>query len=321
MDRQTEKLLVELESNPSDRGLLTVLADHLQQQGDPRGELIVIDLTASTEQAAMERRRALCLELAPTFAPKTKTKTTWGVGFIRKLEIKEPGSSLAKHEGFAHPSCRLLESLTFGSWHALGVTIPDGVLPRSLRTLIAREKITKTSDLSGLPHLDHLLCMESGRLVNASLSSLTLDNPPTQTLEALRPDDLPALRRLTVEKLIEPFLERIAKFLPQLAELELVGCLFDDDYDALEDALAGHKLAKLTLDPWRNPPLDRARLAALCDELVVPAGNKSTPVVGSYVTHATFGRGQVLREFDGKLEIAFASGTRTLKDGPYLKRQ
>lgn len=321
MDRETEKLLVELEPDPSDRGLLTVLADHLQQQGDPRGELIVLDLTASTDQAAMERRRALCLELAPKFAPKTKAKTTWGVGFIRKLEMKEPGASLAKHEGFAHPSCRLLESLTFGTWHALGVTVPDGVLPRSLRTLIAREKLTKNSDLSGLPHLQHLLCMESGRLINASLSSLTLDNPPKPTLEALRPDDLPALRSLTIEKLIEPFLERIAKFLPQLTDLALVGCVFDDDYEALEEALAGHKLATLTLDPWRNPPLDRERLAGLCDELVIPANNKSTPAVGSYVTHATFGRGQVLREFDGKLEIAFPGGTRMLKDGPYLKRQ
>lgn len=317
---QTAKLVRELESDPRDRGLLAVLADHLQQLGDPRGELIVLELTASPEQVAMDRRRALCIQLAPAFDSASSTKTTWGLGFIRAIEMKEPGPSLAAHAGFAHPSCRLLESLTLGSWHRLGVTIPDGVLPRSLRTLILRDRLSKTSDLSGLPHLDHLLCMDAGRLIHPTLRSLTLSNPSNQTLDALAPDELPALRTLTIEKSIEPFLDRIASLLPQLTELVLEHAIFDDDsYAILETTLAGHRLARLAIEPWRNPSLDRDRLAALADELVIPASNKPA-AAGTYVTHAKFGRGQVLREFDGKLEIAFSSGKRTLKDGPYLKR-
>jgi len=317
MDPQTEKLLRELEPDPRNRGLLAVLADHLQQLGDPRGELIVLDLTASPESAAMARRRELCVELAPPFDKKSSPKTTWGLGFIRSIEIEEPGTSLA---GFSHPSCRLLESLTVGSWHRLGVTVPEGALPRSLRTLIVRDKISKASDLSGLPHLELVLCMDAGRLVHPTLRSLTLFDPSTQTLDALSPDELPGLRTLTIEKSIEPFLDRLAGLLPQLTELVLDHTIFEDDaYEILETALAGRKLARLAIEPWRNPSLDRDRLAALTDELVIPASNKSA-VAGSYVTHEKFGRGEVLREFDGKLEIAFSSGKRTLKDGPYLKR-
>lgn len=203
--------------------------------------------------------------------------------------------------------------------HALETTIPDGVLPRSLRTLDVRDAIAKRSDLTGLPYLTHLACMEADRLIHPTLSALTLFNPPNETLDALQHDDLPAVCTLTLEKNIYPFLDHLAHFLPQLTELTLERCLFDDDsYELLENGLDGHKLGHLTINPWHNVPLDRDRLALLCDELTIPTDARAP--AGTHVTHEKFGRGTILREFDGKLEIAFPSGKRTLKDGPYLKR-
>lgn len=321
-DPQTEKLLRELEADPGNRGLLTVLGDHLQQLGDERGELISLDLAASTEQAAMTRRREICVRLAPPFDKSTWPKPTWGIGFLRKLELMYPGKTLATHaEGFGHPSCRLLESVQFGTHHRLGITIPAGVLPRSLRTLTVHDSIATKSDLTSLPYLTQLSCMDADRLVHPTLSALTLENPSNETLDALQHDDLPAVRTLTLEQHIYPFLDRLAHFLPQLTELALDRCVFDDDsYELLEKGLAGHKLAHLTIAPWHDTPLDRERLALLTDGLVITATKTSAPAAGSFVIHEKFGRGEVIRAFDGKLEIAFKSGKRTLKDGPYLQR-
>lgn len=307
-----ESLLRELEADPGNRGLLAVLADQLQLAGDPRGELITLDLAASTEPEAMARRRALCLELAPAY-PKA-AKPTWGIGFLRKLEMPE-----LERDVVAHPSCRLLESLTIGTFHRLGITIPDELLPRSLRTLLIKDKLDARSELSGLPHLKHVMVLDCRRVIHQTLSSLSLYAPDDKTLDALDPEDLPALRTLRLDQSIHPFLERITKWLPQLDELELDGCIWDDDsYDTLEEALDGRKLRKLTVVPWHSLGIDQQRLAALCEQLAGPA---VAPVsTATHVTHEKFGRGRILRELDGKLEIEFPTGKRTLKDGPYLKR-
>lgn len=316
MDPHVAKLLNELEADPGNRGLLSVLGDRLQQVGDPRGELVVLDLTASTEPEALARRRELCIELAPPYS--VKARPTWGIGYLRKLELAAEGGSLAKHAAtFAHPSCRLLESVTLGTHHALGVKIPDALLPRSLRTLVLYEKLSPGSDLTGLPYLEHLGLRDAARLIHPTLSSLTLDNPSERLVATLTADDLPGVRKLTIRNC--DALTFDCPILAQLDELVLEQCRFDGD--VLEAALDGRKLPRLVIHPHPLAPLDRHQLAALCDTFELK-GSVKTPE-GTFVEHTgkpEWGRGRIVKEIDGKVEIEFPSGTRVLKDGPYLKR-
>ena len=142
-------------------------------------------------------------------------------------------------------------------------------------------------------------------------------------MQWLQPTHLPAVTKLAVDRCTQDqvivALEYVG-WLGQITELTLSSVRFTaEDYEALERGLAGRKLARLSIDS--RTPLDRDRLLALCDELVVPV---DAPVPASlFVEHTgrpEWGRGRILRAFDGKLEIEFPSGRRTLKDGPYLRR-
>ncbi len=79
----------------------------------------------------------------------------------------------------------------------------------------------------------------------------------------------------------------------------------------------------MTLHPRWGNPLDLEMLETLCD--VLDASHLAPrPQLDLYVEHTgkpEWGRGRIVREFDGKLEIEFPSGKRTLKaDAPFLKR-
>jgi hypothetical protein len=148
---------------------------------------------------------------------------------------------------------------------------------------------------------------------------------------------LPRLRSLSlaapIDKLAHPTLSRLELAgafkqplddLPALTELAIAT---DDDPSALlkwlaTSALGGRKLARLDLAKCHVPAAWLEPLAKITGELVV--ANVVPEKSGTFVRHRNkpeWGRGRVVREFDGKIEIAFpAAGTKVFrKDATFLE--
>ena len=333
-DPRTEELLVELEAAPQDRGLLTVLGDHLQQRGDERGELIILGLAASTDPDARARQRELTEALSPELG-----SATWGIGFLSKLSLWITDDPLSRCAAtLSHPSCRLLSSLKiklsqlvdYGS-APTALQLPAGLLPRSLRTLELDGGAAAPSDLSSLRYLEHLQVDSVRGLAHPTLASLQIH---TETIEECDPRQLPAVRSLAIHvphwlryqehALVEPFVR--AGWIEQLTELALHDVPLDvANVGLLSRALAGRRLARLSIANSGLTKFDRPTLQALCTELVFECNGTTPPSATTlhveHVNKPEWGRGRILREYDGKVEIAFASGTRTFKaDAPYLRR-
>jgi uncharacterized protein (TIGR02996 family) len=329
-DARTRELLGQLETAPDDRGLYGVLADHLQQRGDPRGELIALDLLGSLEETALARRRQLAAGLAPPLDRGISYRPRWGIGFLRTLELSTLPTTNQLRTLLAHPSCRLLEALVIRPivvHEQTTLLLPTGVLPRSLRTLVLEGGLEAGSDLSTLPNLDHVRLAHFAELAHPTLASLTLSRPAPDVFERCRAEQLPGLTRLVVAGYHEPDLVRSivrTGLLGQLSELELeLVSLELPELALLEEGLGGRRLSRLVLDYCGWTALERPRLAALCDTLVFD--DRGATVAGPiYIEHASkpeWGRGTVVREGDGKVVVAFDSGTRTFKsDAPFLRR-
>jgi hypothetical protein len=325
-DPRTEELLRELEARPGDRDLLAVLADHMQLRGDERGEMLVLDLRAGMDPAALARRRELYAVLAPEIGDYSADKLTWGIGFLRKLELRLHSLD-ERAKVLTHPSCRLLEVLElYAAYQAKPLAIPPGSLPRSLRTLFVDKPAP--ADLSWLPYLEQLRIDDVDQaLSHPTVRSLELRNARRELIIDSA-HALPAVTKLTVYrgprlKTIELLAE--AGWLGRVHVLELDSTeLGEHDVRALEAAYASRKLARLEL---RNAKLTadyRGRLARVCDELdfrdALPGKAAGVEWIEN-TKNPDLGRGRVVREFDGKVEVAFPSGTRTFKaDAPFLKR-
>jgi len=155
-DAEVQALLGELEANPGDRGLLSVLADVLQLRGEPRGELIMHDLAVSLDPAALARRRELTALLAPSLGPSGKLY--WGIGFVRKVELGYGVMTDHLEKLFADPSCRLLEVLSIHRYDPRPAPVlARRLLPRSLRRIELHCDLSVGSDFSGLPYLQHVV--------------------------------------------------------------------------------------------------------------------------------------------------------------------
>jgi uncharacterized protein (TIGR02996 family) len=164
-DPITLELTEQLLDDPDDPGALAVLADQLQGSGDPRGELIAIQLALAgaprsaslddeddddgdpdyqpdprdAEIRAQLRRRAVLFErLALPLDPNDRV--VWGIGFLRRLElVGKTGTRLSDQIAiWRNPSLRLLAELqvTFAAEHDANWTsrLVD-VIPKSLRRL------------------------------------------------------------------------------------------------------------------------------------------------------------------------------------------
>ena len=123
--------LSDLRARPDDRELLEVYADWLESRGDPRGELIAVQLAEQRCLIAAEfeeaRTRAIeLIEAHPELCPEAsldcadrKLWATWAGGFIRRLELVfdeqhneiEGGGAPLLARILAHPSLALLDQL------------------------------------------------------------------------------------------------------------------------------------------------------------------------------------------------------------------
>ena len=197
-DAQAQALFAELEANPGDRGLLTVLADHLQQQGHERGELIMHDLAGSLDAAALERRRVLTSALAPPLSPGTRFG--WGIGFVRKLELGYGVMADQLQAMFAHPSCRLLEVIVLNRYDGRALPVlTRKMLPRSLRRIELWADLAMGSDFSGLDFLKEVVLE---RASEASLDALEACGKRIPRL-TIRTYELRAQHRPRLEALCE----------------------------------------------------------------------------------------------------------------------
>ncbi len=156
-DRRAE-LEAAIEDDPYDPRGFAVLGDYLMEIGDPRGELIALQLggrKGAMEHAAGELFAQLHVELEGV-------ELGWAYGYARAATV-EPATAHATHAVLAHPSLRFLAELRLRGPGSLGPAIAEiAAAPRpSLRVLALGENhASKVGDCSALwaavPRLLHV---------------------------------------------------------------------------------------------------------------------------------------------------------------------
>jgi hypothetical protein len=197
-------------------------------------------------------------------------------------------------------------------------------LPASLRALgrtgQCADDWPELGKLARLPRLEELTLHGRGffdDLAHPRLRRLELAlTRPFAQVVGLSPRALPRLTELAFDGtasardfdylldvlIAKSWLVRVTKLALRRGELTALGIA------SLEAGLAGRRLAELDLTGTRIHPSMRARLAALCEELVAPTLVEIAPEA-PYVEHTgrpEWGRGYVVRRFDGKVEVEFA---------------
>ena len=117
-EQRDRALEAAIASAPEDLGGYLVYADWLQQHGEPRGELIVVQhaLASAPHDAALRAREAALFadhgdRLLGPLALMGDARVDWHCGFVRSIDL---GSSLSTSSPelleslFAHPSLQLL---------------------------------------------------------------------------------------------------------------------------------------------------------------------------------------------------------------------
>jgi hypothetical protein len=190
-DDMSLELRRQLEAAPQDRALLQVLADHLQELGHERGELIALQLADGAGEARVAELRAALL---PQFAHDA----AWGIGFLAELTQYLGYGPLGASSGpLLHESSRLLHRLTLWGAHREGfhVDLAQADLPRSLRVLEVRGGLIGCDLSRRLPHLERLVLDRCGAVAHATVTELELVETDRDTIEACA-RGLPAVRRL-----------------------------------------------------------------------------------------------------------------------------
>jgi uncharacterized protein (TIGR02996 family) len=160
---ERERLLSAIAADPDAIENWLVYADWLTDRGDPRGELIVLELaieTSTANEEAVERHRALLRDETAWLSPRLEAEshhlqlTLWR-GFIREAEVFGPRDDLPTRETlaalFADPHACLLRTLAL-SRH---VQLLDGV-----RSDVVRELRLDPRGARELPLADTLPSLE-----------------------------------------------------------------------------------------------------------------------------------------------------------------
>ncbi|MEO8702360.1 MAG: DUF3553 domain-containing protein [Kofleriaceae bacterium] len=346
LDDTATQLLDQLAASPDDEGILAVLADALQSQGEPRGELIAIQLRLKSATPAdvavlVRRRDDLMLQLSPPLA--VGERCAWGIGFVRRVELAAfTGTRLAELATlWRHPSMRIASEvqLELGvAYHQATMTAAFAGIRAHLRRLVldTAQRLESLAELvAGLPRLAQLVVHDSAdfdRLAHPELRRLVLRSLEITQLPdvvpRLSPGALPQLTELGLRGTrtrTDDVCEALATshWLRRLDQLDLCnGTLTERGIQALADGLGGRRLA--LLDVTGNPMAMTLRtpLAKLCEQLVFP--DQLEPTGPVFVTHRTkpeWGRGTLLRRYDGKLEVEFPNIGRKIfrADAPFLE--
>ena len=380
-DARLEPVLERLADSPDDLEGISIIGDLLSENGDPQGELISIQLAlrdmkpereperlgltlkgqqlnvrTPREREAVDPKRAQLLqrhhELMASLAPRLDTadRTTWGIGFVRRLELGVKSCERLPElvSVWRHPTMRLLTELRLDlrtrADHAPTFQQLAAELPRSLRRL---ELCGRESDdhplaqvVAALPRLTHLVFL-SGRAGDPSIAHPTLTDVEfhgsthADVIATLSVDALPAVRGVVVRDWsaqTDP-LAALART-PWIARLERIHIdapsrvderspFTADTAPTLRNALGGRKLARLEITGVPTTLAVRAALAELCVELICPAASVVLDANTKHVKHANkpeWGRGKIVKRQGDKLEVKFPEvGVKVFKaDAPFL---
>ncbi|MGN6105752.1 MAG: DUF3553 domain-containing protein [Kofleriaceae bacterium] len=339
------ELLAQLLAQPDDLGVLEVVADALQSRGDPRGELIAMQLAlragAADPSPLIKRRDELMLRLSPVLEPGERCG--WGTGFVTRVElqVKSPARLSSMAALWREPILSIVREVKLSlatAYNGRAVAAALAPVAAQLRRFELEASYRLPSavcELVGaLPRLEHLGLTELadlGRLAHPALASLELsceDRAAPESFAELSPRELPGVVRLVVRRThvwTDELCARLSAggWLSRLTHLAIThGTLSAAGVEVLAAGLAGRKLAQLDVSHHRLPFTLRGALAALCDELVFPDPVEPSGVV--WVEHANkpeWGRGTLVRRYDGKVEVSFpAAGVKVFRaDAPFLR--
>lgn len=114
----TAELETAIERDPYDTRSYAVYGDWLQQRGDPRGELIALQIAAEEtgDPALAEVAAAYLARHRDLLLPTGRESLTWRAGFIRGITISphNPNKAELLEEILAHPSGRFVAELVIG---------------------------------------------------------------------------------------------------------------------------------------------------------------------------------------------------------------
>ncbi len=220
LDARTRDLEAAIEADPDDVSAYLVYADWIGTLGDPRGGLIVAQVSGDAAAAAAYLKQYESTFLGPLAEhvgyDGAIIEPTWRNGFIRRATVREDGerrSDLRFEALLEHPSARWLGALTLE-------TVDDLADLRSLARVLASHR---------LPYLTSLELGEVGELHDPPLMpdedhhhvGLRHQTDLTRIWAAV-----PALRRLVVRG--DPL--RLGELtLPQLSHFELHVKILGDD--------------------------------------------------------------------------------------------
>ncbi len=145
VDARYSELERAIVDDPEDPEPYLVLADHLQAQGDPRGELIVLQLRGETDPAAdAAAQQYLAKHVGPLLGPlaphqkvhdgSNDDSFTWRRGYIDRAKISCPDDDNDESAAeivellLRHPAGRFLRHLAVGFDGAPGDGALDGVI-------------------------------------------------------------------------------------------------------------------------------------------------------------------------------------------------
>ncbi|MBL8935238.1 MAG: DUF3553 domain-containing protein [Archangium sp.] len=298
-DDETEALIGQLAANPRDASLLSVLHDHLQERGLPRGELIALELAKAPETARL-------VELKRQLWPVVKdVRVTWGAGFLRTMavQIRDQASAGTAVQALRHPSARLLEELSLQRW--VGPLPP---IPPSVRRLEFQWCEGASPSVETLPRLAHLQLnhVEDAALVRSqSLTSLGF-GPDVLSVPLAK--SVPRVHTLVFEAPQSVELLASAGLLKQARVLVLPLLWSDGVIDAL--AATNCTWEQIVVARFKPTDAQRKRLKQLAQRCAVTL----TRAVPSWVTHTSrpeWGLGRVLTRTASTLEVEFDAGVRS----------
>lgn len=237
-----DELLAAVYANPSDLGLRAVYGDWLTQHGDPRGELIALQLSPPTPKSDARARVLAKKHWASWMGPvadwccrhttRAKMPPTFKAGFAWSVHIDQPqyGAEAKLRALFARPEWRTVEVLEAWPYHVVplheALAHPNFAQVKVLKFFLPADRLTELANLKPPPRLEEIVV------------SLDDDVPPPPL------EKLPALRRL-----ITHHRSQLPRLEPLLGRYEQVSF---DGYRPAED---------LTAEDWKV--LERSGVGAV----------------------------------------------------------
>jgi len=190
MARRPDELFAAVYAHPRDDQARSVLADLLQERGDPRGELIALQLARAVGKRSKREAELLSRHarewLGPIEPVVLKTGLVYERGFLAKCAVRADGIQHAERL-VGRPEWRTVTDLDVGSWHAVAPLI-DG-----MPILLALSGLKFSESMSSHPTLSRL--------------GISILDRVERVLEVR----LPALRKLEIES-CHRSLEEMAPF-------------------------------------------------------------------------------------------------------------